>query len=58
VEVEPLLRDRSGRPFPSGAEVEVRLHLRATDRVPDLLYVIGLSLGNEKLSARTVMRKE
>jgi len=58
VEVEPLLRDRSGRPLPSGAEVEVRLSLKATDAVPDLLSVIGFSLRNEKLSAQTVMRKE
>jgi hypothetical protein len=58
VEVESVLRDRSGRPLPSGAEVKVRCSLRAADAAPDLLCWIGFGLRDEKLSAQTVMRKE
>jgi Flp pilus assembly protein TadG len=56
--VEATLTDASGLPLPSGAAVEVTVEVPAAQVAPNLLRVIGFSLGNRVLSAQTVMRKE
>lgn len=46
------------REIPSGERVEVWVSIPAGYVVPDLLRIVGYSIRNEELVARTVMRKE
>ncbi|MCS6975910.1 MAG: pilus assembly protein [Gemmatales bacterium] len=46
------------REIPSGEPVEVWVSIPAGYVVPDLLRIVGYSIRNEELVARTVMRKE
>jgi len=52
---EPL---QDARQIPSGEPVEVWVSIPAGYVVPDLLRIVGYSIRNEELVARTVMRKE
>jgi Flp pilus assembly protein TadG len=56
--VQSVLTDGSGVPLPSGAAVQVTVAVPAAQVTPNLLGVIGFSLGDRVLSAQTVMRKE
>ena len=52
------LTDRDGKPIPSGEPVMVRVQIPANHAVPDLLAIIGVSIGNSTLIGQTIMRKE
>jgi hypothetical protein len=43
---------------PPGEPVEVWLRLRANHAVPDLLRIVGYSIKDDEIVARTVMRRE
>jgi hypothetical protein len=42
----------------SGEPIEIWVRLPATHAVPDLLRIVGYSIANDEIVARTVMRKE
>lgn len=57
-ELAVQITDPAGQPIPPGDPVAVAVRLPARTVVPDLLVFIGLSIRNESLVARTVLRKE
>jgi hypothetical protein len=58
------MTDVAGQPLsmaqavPSGEPVEVWVRLPANHAVPDLLRIVGFSIRDEEIVARTVMRRE
>jgi Flp pilus assembly protein TadG len=56
--VQSVLTDAAGNPLATGDGVQVVVRLPAAAAAPDLLAFVGVSLGDQVLVARTVMRKE
>jgi Flp pilus assembly protein TadG len=56
--VVSVLTDDTGVPLPSGAAVQVTVQVPAASVAPNMLGVLGFSLGDRLLAAVTVMRKE
>lgn len=56
--VTATLTDDHGQPIPAGGSVSVTVSIAATQAVPDMLAYVGISLSNQSLVGRTVMRKE
>jgi hypothetical protein len=57
-DIQAILTDGDGQPLPSGEPVVVVVSLPASPAVPDLLPFMALSIRNEQIIARTVMRKQ
>jgi Flp pilus assembly protein TadG len=57
-QVQSVLTDAAGNPLSTGDSVQVVVQLPATQAAPDLLAFVGVSLHDQVLVARTVMRKE
>jgi hypothetical protein len=58
VKIEAVLTDEDGHPLHEGDPVEVRVSVAADVAVPDLLRFVGISIHDDTLAGRTVMRKE
>jgi Flp pilus assembly protein TadG len=56
--VASVLTDDQGNPLPSGAPVQVVVTLPTAQAVPDMLAPFGFTVGNDVITARTIMRKE
>jgi Flp pilus assembly protein TadG len=56
--LQATLTDGLGQPLPTGAPVQVTLTIPAAQAVPDLLGIIAVTLGDQVITAQTVMRKE
>jgi Flp pilus assembly protein TadG len=57
-QVQATVTDTNGNPLSTGDPVQVVVQLPAVQATPDLLAFIGVSLHDQVLVARTVMRKE
>jgi Flp pilus assembly protein TadG len=57
-QVQSALTDAAGNPLSTGDSVQVVVSVPATQATPDLLAFVGVSLHDQVLVARTVMRKE
>ncbi len=57
-EVDAVIRDSDNNLLPSGAPVQVAVHISTGKVVPNFLALFGFSIAKDVMVASTVMRKE